>query len=117
MSGAFLFFGDGGVCCLLGSSDQNLSCLSVCLSVPPLPFEFCHVSSFPPLKVHLRGRISAEAILAGIISSAVRDPNSSLLIHWLELTDTLIPVHWFRLTDSDSLIAAYQDSDSLLLNH
>ena len=40
--------------------------LSVCLSGPPLPFEFCHVFSFSPFKVHVLGRISADAILTGI---------------------------------------------------
>ena len=51
---------------------------------------------------------AAEAILTGIISSAARDPNSSLVIHWLELTDTPIPIHWLRLADSDSLIPIHR---------
>ena len=42
------------------------------------------------------------------VSSAARDPNSSLVIHWLELTDTLIPIHWLRLADSDSLIPIHR---------
>ena len=42
------------------------------------------------------------------ISSAARDPNSSLLIHWLKLTDTLIPIHWLRLADSASLIHSFR---------
>ena len=61
----------GGVCCQLGSADRNVVCLSVCLSVCPVPllafpFEFCHVVSFSSFKVHVLGRISAEAILTGI---------------------------------------------------